>query len=395
MSRNLSTDGRLRLALSLAVMALAAPGCDDPSRDDAVAEVIVNDLSGDLRVDLTHPDAPAFVHLDAYVGYSPKQLPPEAFGTHTAAHATLTLVHPGGEVALPILFRDVDLTADSIPADGTVSRMLLDGTDSLRVADLSAYCGVAPLSLRLTVTVDECACSGSMEIPAILVCDEDRRGDVYLALVSAPPPADRPCRADDTANAAYTGAQVFGWDAAGEHLFTDLYVGEEWVERHAFSHDDDGRLVRDVTVSPEDGEVYRTTTYTWGADGRLARVDRRNAFPPYEGSTRFYRYDDDTDWTTVDDADNPREVGVWSEAEDVLEITSDGASIAFTFDQPYARGSWLGQTDLERYHALHVATATDARGTRTWTWSGGRITSDVAETGALQKRTAWRYDACP
>lgn len=383
----------LAVALAL-VAALAAPGCSDPADDGAEPVVVVRDLTGDLRLDLTYPDDPAFLHLDVYVGYTPASLALEDFGTTTTARATLTLVHPGGEVPLPVLFRAVDLTPNTVLADGTEQRMLLDGAESLHVADLSQYCDVAPLSLRVVVTVDDCGCSGTLEAPVTLVCDADRRGDAYLALTSSRPPAGRPCRAEDASDLAFGDVREFGWDPDGNHLFTDLFIGDDWVERHAYAYDAIGNLVRDVLVSPQDHEVYQVTSYTWDVDGRLASVTRRDTHPPYDVASRFYHPDGDSDWNTTDILGSLHEIGDWSAADGALTITADGESISYTFGRAFSRESWLGQTDVNRYHKLHVLTATDAHGARAWTWDGERITGDVIEAAGVEKQTTWTYD-CP
>lgn len=396
------------IALAL-VLAGHAPGCSDPVSHPAAGSVTLESSSATVDIDRTYPTDQALVQLDVAVHYEAAD--PAVFGgDYPATLTALRLRAVGGDASVDLGTGTLQPLGDGVGVSaGQTTTLYYYPAASATTAALAPLCDAAAVEVEIGVRVEDCDCEGTLTVPAVLTCDEDRRADAELALTSAGLPVGMPCERSDDAT-SFT--EEYGYDADGRLLLRDVASQFGAEVRFVYAYDTQGRLASHQEITTQTRERSSTTTYTRDAAGRLTRTDTRRAAPPYETGSSTYSYEagDDRGWTRRDAQGRETQSARWDDAADALVIRDtepihNAVTVTtVTFGSTFAREAWLGVPDVVALDATQpTSLVSESAGgersaERVLVWEDGRITSDVTTvttaSGSGTNTVTWGY-TCP
>jgi len=396
----------------MALVMVSGPGCPEndvpPSEEDALTIEAVNAV---VDLDLTYPEDPVAVVLDATVRYEPAD--DSIFGgDYPVELSLLRLVAVDGDAAVVLGTGQMKpVGGDAGVGAGQSTTLYFYPDTTAKTSELAALCDAAAVEVEITITMPSCDCDDAvLTAPATLSCAEDRRAIAQLALTSAGPPAGMPCKRQSSASSF---EDRYGYDADGRLIYRDIYDGSGHQSRLVYYWDGDRPTVVE-TVDAVSGELSTMLTYTWDDGGRLVRVEQRSSSPPYGTSASLYDYEDGDDlgWIRQREDGTESQRARWDELTDQLVVRdtpptanpadTSATEVRATFSGDYVREAWLAYPEplalASGQPVLFSAAQLD--GTALWervlVWSGDdEITSDTttlisgAQTGTIT--TTWDY----
>jgi len=235
-------------------------------------------------------------------------------------------------------------------------------------------------------------CSALVGPVALAACD-DGEGPATAGITPIAALEVKPCESEtrDGDTGQWWVKRTYTYDAAGRLSGGEVYFDPEALSYTvAIEYDSYGRMIRETLDYPEEDIASWVTTYSYGTDGRLAKI--AGGEPGEDGyyeSVYSYGADGPDSWSTHD-----------GDALFTGKATTSGVSMSYgdtdtvlTTTRSFDMTTYLASHWVENLHRFGITEWTDSDiGVRTYTWQDGKIVTDrKVQHDGLSQVTTWKY----
>jgi hypothetical protein len=220
-----------------------------------------------ITINASYPDQPPNLFVSLTVSDSDRT-------PTTLVAEKLDLVGAAGSTPLVTVHGRLDPGNFDFASGPFASTYFVDPTELNR--DLGAACSAT--AMRLQLTGSACACPIVVESAVSVQCLLDARAADVLADPGLGAPAGKPCAMRQYVVSGSVDSldeeHRYRYDATGHLHFLDVYdAAGTFTERQVFTYETSGYLHQVETIRPDTGLINSRKTYSYGADGLLARVE--------------------------------------------------------------------------------------------------------------------------